>query len=796
VQEDLDDPAKRKDAVIRPHRRPLRASAPVPLLAACFVLGASAPANVTAQEASEIARWHEGLRNLRPDPTRGTAVRGLTINREAGALLLVEGQLHLLVPIEGRTVGAVFVGEGRFQMVAPDRVEREQLRRVYGVPTLDQPLRSVVLLFSGDAQAELEAAAAASVGAAPLAWGPLEPHGDAAREAAEAREYFTNGDGWIDRAVALPLVNGGSDLFYAHLSEDRARPTIFFVDPLYFEEVGLYRRAERGRQREVVAQFHRRADYAAGASPPQETLDLVRVDAYHITTTIAGDLGMTGRATMTITRLDASYDWVPFHLYSDLDVDSIQWDGGTPVPFYRANETSDVWLDLSGAPDEGARLIFHYSGEMLDRQQGLWVQLATHTTWFPVYEFGREIPYRLTFNVPERFEVTTLGSVVSETTTNGVTTTVWETPPVRLITFNIGEFDEFVTEQADAPKLTVLINEGAHRRLAGMVSDGGSFLLRGDNMTEAVATDLSNSFRFFNRVYGPTAVQDFVATEIPYSHGEAYAGLVMLAWSTFQYSNEKGYDEMFRAHEVAHQWWGIGVRPATYRDRWLAEGFSEFSGWWYAAAARGSIDMYRRRLRETREAIVRRRDDAPPLALGTRVGTSDQPEDYQLTIYLKGAWVLHMLRTILTDPDTGNDDAFTRVMHTFYTTYAGGEATTRDFQRVVEQVVGTDMAWFFDQWVYGSSIPAYRFSYRLADAGDGNVRATVRVVQEGVPESFQMIVPILLDFGAEGSAVVRVPVTGPVTELDLPLLPGEPDRVVFNPDEAVLAETRTEAWRD
>lgn len=70
----------------------------------------------------------------------------------------------------------------------------------------------------------------------------------------------------------------------------------------------------------------------------------------------------------------------------------------------------------------------------------------------------------------------------------------------------------------------------------------------------------------------------------------------------------------------------------------------------YAAAARGSIDMYRRRLRETREAIVRRRDEAPPLALGTRVGTSDQPEDYQLTIYLKGAWVLHMLRTILTDP--------------------------------------------------------------------------------------------------------------------------------------------------
>jgi hypothetical protein len=41
----------------------------------------------------------------------------------------------------------------------------------------------------------------------------------------------------------------------------------------------------------------------------------------------------------------------------------------------------------------------------------------------------------------------------------------------------------------------------------------------------------------------------------------------------------------------------------------------------------------------------------------------------------------------------------------------------------------------------------------------------------------------------------RVDVSGGVTQTDLPLLPRRPDRIEFNASEAVLAETRAEAWR-
>ena len=91
----------------------------------------------------------------------------------------------------------------------------------------------------------------------------------------EARDYFTDGDGWASRKLLLPLLNGGPGFFYAHFAEDRGDPMIFAVDPLVFEEVSLSKRTADVKRPETVAQFHRAADYATGRSSPQERLDLI-----------------------------------------------------------------------------------------------------------------------------------------------------------------------------------------------------------------------------------------------------------------------------------------------------------------------------------------------------------------------------------------------------------------------------------------------------------------------------------------------------------------------------------------
>jgi aminopeptidase N len=134
-------------------------------------------------------------------------------------------------------------------------------------------------------------------------------------------------------------------------------------------------------------------------------------------------------------------------------------------------------------------------------------------------------------------------------------------------------------------------------------------------------------------------------------------------------------------------------------------------------------------------------------------------------------------------------------MSDFYQRYFGQTATTRQFKQVVEEHIGASMDWFFDQWVYGSAIPTYHFSYNLYELDNGEYEATVRVRQENVPDDFQMIVPIHLDFGEAGSALVPIAVIGPFTQQVLPRLPMKPDAITFNPFESVLAETKTEGWR-
>jgi aminopeptidase N len=193
-----------------------------------------------------------------------------------------------------------------------------------------------------------------------------------------------------------------------------------------------------------------------------------------------------------------------------------------------------------------------------------------------------------------------------------------------------------------------------------------------------------------------------------------------------------------------------------------------------------------------------RKQEPGPIALGYRVFSvkDEDLDDYQTVVYHKGAWTLHMLRLLMIDLKTMNEDRFRETMQDYYRTYAGGRASTDDFRKVVERHIGSDMSWFFNQWVYSAAIPTYRVSYRTQPADGGQFRVRLRVLQEDVPDDFQMYVPITLDLGKDRVARLRVKVRGPKSEIDLPLMPAEPKSLRFNDLDGVLAEVKTVDWQD
>ena len=298
----------------------------------------------------------------------------------------------------------------------------------------------------------------------------------------------------------------------------------------------------------------------------------------------------------------------------------------------------------------------------------------------------------------------------------------------------------------------------------------------------------------------------------PSSHGEAFPGLIDLSWSTFQREDEKGFDLIFRAHEVAHQWWGIGVDFKTYHDQWLSEAFAEYSGLLYLQAVLKDndrffkwLETYRKEIMGNRKSIFGSGKQAGPIWLGGRTSGFETSDDYDLIIYKKGAWVLHMLRNLLQDPMTLRDDKFFAIMKNFYETYNGQDAGTEDFQRVVEKQVGVNLKWFFDQWVYGSDIPSYKFAYTshdtlVADTATKSTKkmyqVTCRIRQENVPDDFRMYVPIRVLFKDDKMVRTRTLVQGPVTTYTLPLLPEEPQELVLNDLQSVLCDVENIDWNE
>ena len=138
-------------------------------------------------------------------------------------------------------------------------------------------------------------------------------------------------------------------------------------------------------------------------------------------------------------------------------------------------------------------------------------------------------------------------------------------------------------------------------------------------------------------------------------------------------------------------------------------------------------------------------DTSPvPVVAGYRLNSSDTPVDYQILVYEKGAFILHMLRMMLMDLETGEDTRFREMMRQFVRDHREAPASTRSFEAAVERAFGEPMDWFFDQWVYGVDVPTYRPDLEVSPVADQQppwlLHGTVR--QEDVPGAFHMPVPV------------------------------------------------------
>ncbi len=747
---------------------------------------------LTYSPASSYGSYYDFLRAIRANPDRIAAIDStFGFTRGPATFTFPSGTVYELRPIGERVVGYVIVGPGSLRYSPVDLIERDQLARVFE-GAVEHRLESAVILFGDSTLTEFERY---------LTFAPAGINQDLSGKIRRTMEHLGERDRReFDPDILRTFLNGGSnDLFYAHLDLKSGRDLMVEINP-FMTEASLLFRAGEDKTRDLISQSY------SSVSSRQETGDRTgeaSISNYDIEVWIdrsaSGNLDFNARSDVSLVAGEQIGHWIPLWLHSSLEIDSVVWAGGERGRLFKEEDATLMWLRTNELLSAGDTIEFSmfYGGELIERFGDLFF-IQSSSAWYPRTLAGRnKATFDIVYHTPTSYEFASAGTLVDTNDEGDVWTSHWRsTEPIRNVGFNIGIFEAFEPEDGEGPPVTVLYADAAHRSFRGVIPQGR-------NMKQQVGADVTNALGFYGRVFGPTGLNHFYATEIPFSHGEAFPGLVHLSLSTFLTTSGDGFDEWFRAHEVAHQWWGIGLDFDSYRDQWLSEGFASFAGLWYVQTVRGENDRYFDMLRDWRGDIMDTRGDPQdpeegwaPIAMGYRTAIGGDPGSYNTIVYQKGAWVVHMIRTMMLNLRTMDEAPFTAMMQDFYQSYRGGNASTADFQTVVERHIGMPMGWFFEQWVRGNYIPKYKVSWTAEPNGEGKFRLRLRVRQEEVPPDFRSFVTLAVDFGGNRQARLRVEVNGADSEVPMPLMPLEPVDVKFNELESVLGEVEYERWRN
>jgi hypothetical protein len=794
-------------------------------LTSLAVLFALVPSAVAARQASsppapELVAY-TALRDAKLSGEVAT-VSNLMLKRDAGVFALKSGELHFLAPVEGLVAGAVFVGDGEFTLTPPLECERQALAIYTKNPTLVEHFDELVLRFSDDTYKEVKASGATfSMGGsqASRAAGLLADNAKLLRDKLKtnyALRTFTD------------VLSGAKDrrgFFTAFVKGDRWSKLIYWVDPLGVPFVSP-EQVELISYGETDGGIWTAFPTAGGAVADARTYD---ISVHEIRVQIDGTT-LKARDAITLRARRDGVRVLPFELFPTLRVSKVTDASGATLPFVQQDKDEDAQLAVvfpKPVPvDSDTTLTIEYAGDeaMRDSGGGNFI-LLPRSTWYPnnaSSAFGDRAKFRTTYIVPKKFVVVGTGAPDGPEVDEGeLKVAKWTSGDLELAVtgFNYGRFKEKELQDSDTGyHIEFYANKDVPNEIKAMQHDIDQFeqqtgqrtdttlgAISTTGMADAALADAQNATRIYDAYFGKLPYTRIAMTQQPAAtFGQAWPTLVYMPYTAFldttirtqMFGTRGGTDEFFKyvgPHEIAHQWWGHLVGWTSYRDQWMSEGFAEFSASLYVQRVKGMekfVDFWESHRQEIVNAGPQTNGKPPytigPVTQGGRLSGPKTGNVYRLLVYPKGAYILHMIRMLMYSPQQG-DEAFKAMIQDFIRSHYNQDVSTEDFKRTVEKHMtpamnlGGDgtMNWFFDQWVYGTEVPRYRFDYSLADQG-GKTVLSGKITQSNVSDGFRMVVPVYLDFGKGWARLGQVSVVGNGTkEFQVPL-PQKPKRAAIN----------------
>jgi hypothetical protein len=784
------------------------------------------PAILMAQAVSPLANTDASYRALRTAaPNETYRVENIELKRDVATITLRTGEITFLAPVMGHVTMAVFSGEGRFQLKPAIPIEEDHLTKLLGHPDVDETFDSAMLCFTDGTLAEVQSQAK-TIALDPHAAGVLADFRRKLREKAPE-----NVEADLLSELYGPAQNTDRGPFFRAFLHGKTDGDLRFLiapsgavpDLPSPEEVGLINADPSGERGGIWYLSHLESEWkgASGASSIEDRR-VAAAEHYQIETTISANGQVSATAQVRFTARTDGARVILFELLPKLRVSSVS-QGSRQLSYIqepvRTQEPDEedpslyVILPEPTVKGESYDLNIVYAGGQVIHNAGSGnFSVRARESWYPsLTSFLDRATYDLVFKFPKQYTLVSVGKLVREWQEENLACSEWKSDvPLAVAGFNYGAFKKKMVTDKET-KYSIEAYSTAE------VPDYLKPFTEQINLTPSAMADTAlvtgqNSMRVFEHWFGSAPYGRIAITQQPeFDFGQSWPTLVYLPMSAFLDSTQRWAlmgQQAFRfaefiqevtPHEISHQWWGHMVGWSTYHDQWLSEGFAEFSAGLFVEATSkpAEVDRFWDRLREE---IVQKNpfgiapNDAGPVWLGQRLETFKTRGAYNGLVYPKGAYFLQMLRMLMRDEKTGDQD-FIALMHDYVQTYLYKNASTEGFKAVVDKhmkpsldAVGDHKSdWLFRDWIYGTGLPKYHLEYTAKAADGGKVVLEGKLTQSDVPQDFVMLVPLYVDFDGHWVMAGRVRVIGNNSATVKVSLPKMPKRVSINANHDVLA---------
>jgi len=462
-------------------------------------------------------------------------------------------------------------------------------------------------------------------------------------------------------------------------------------------------------------------------------------------------------------------------------VDSVKDAGGKPVDFIKEKWRTGFYVaprpNVGNGPD---KITVYYRGKFIEARYGGVDFPANVASWFPHLPERQLGKYTIHYTQHKDLDLISVGEKIGDTVVGDQRTVSYTTDNISYVSFASGVYDTLKDTADDIP-LTFFIRKENNRGLFNR------------DIPDNVMTDLRQACSSFVAWWGPPLAPSIDIVDYPWGKGLSSPGLIHLSDVTLWSRRDQA---RFRAHEMAHQWWGHTVVPMSFGEVWLSEGLAEFSAAMYVLNVTHDTTEFHKITDRWRKEVTEegrlyghysRGYRAGPITMGSRLLLSYSPGDYIALVYSKAACVLRMLQFEMDGPRS-DGHSFDSMLAEYRRTYVGRQVTNADFIRVAAEYLGDRRAGeFFRQWLYDWRIPSFDCEYAVKPDDEGRPTVAVHIDVADVDSSFVASYPVEIETADGIRHSMQLDNVGRQSDFILGPFPQGIERVRFDPYHIILA---------